>query len=423
MHWFDRVTRNIADAEAICEGETGTRDALLGLWLTMELVPEQHRDSYAQIPEVELAAEAADLDFRAIFTPPDNPSGRAPAIRGLVRDLAVRIRALELHLIELNDGSRSRTPSGNLATFAGYTAYLVLMPPKTRVPKDRQPFRLRGLASSRLIPTSLHEFRVELVVPRDARGRLRRREEAGLVVGAGLFEGLELDQINHADGFIIRDARAPNQLAVIEAHLAMADKSKCTGVVYPEFTIGHSTLSDIVQRLSDGSWETGRISMIVAGSRHQNIDGGGFFNVATILDGYGETITDHRKLYSYSDHDLVEAIELGDTLHIVLLENTLFAFGICLDYCNPRVAPPYLDLDVDFILVPSCGEEKTMAAHIERSSEVMRNLRTHTLVVQQYHTSRPPPDPPLGYILARADRDEPTLQELATTEPWHVKTI
>lgn len=422
MHWFDRVRQNIAEAGDICDGEAGTRDALLGLWLTLELVPTQHRDSYAQIVEADLAADALAMDFKAIFEPPKDPKGKAAAIRALVRDLAVRLRALELLLIAINDGSRSRTASGNLATFANFSAYLVLMPPKTRIPKDRQPFRLRGLASSRLIPVSLHGFAVELVIPRDARGRLRRRDEIQLLLGAGLFEGLAFDQINHGDGFIIRDALVADQLSVIEGQLAMANQSKCAGVVYPELTIGNNVLTDIVERLSDGSWDTGGLSMIVAGSRHQEIDGG-YYNVATILDGYGETITHHRKLYSYSDHNLVEAIELGDTLHIVLLEDTLFAFGICLDYCNPRVDPPYLDLDVDFILVPSCGEEKTMEAHIERSSEVMRNLRTHTLVVQQYHTSKPPPNPPLGYILARAARDEPTLKELATMQPWHVKTI
>jgi hypothetical protein len=423
MPWFDTVRRNIRLASEICDGTAGTRDALLGLWLALDIVPTNYLDMYSAIPEAELAAEASRLEFDAIFADVQEPGGRTTDIRALIRDLAVRIRALETHLFrDQESGSRPTNANEYRVAFDGFEAYLIQLPPKNRAPRDRQPFRLRGLAASRLLPLEVGGYQVELVVPPDPRGGLRRKAKQELQIGAGLFEGIKFHTVEVEGGFAIPDATSPNQLDVIEAQLLEASSAKCGGVVYPELTIGEPVLREMIARIKDGSWTTAGLSLIVAGSRHVEI-GDHRYNVATILDGYGEGITEHRKLFSFHHRGHVEAIDLGTVLNVVLLEDSLFAFGICLDYCNPREPPPYLVLDVDFVLVPSCGEEATMKNHIQRSTEVLRDMGSHSLIVQQYFRENAPQDAPLGYVLSRRDPAVPTIKDVATMEPWQTAII
>src|SRR5206468_1253175 len=110
----------------------------------------------------------------------------------------------------------------------------------------------------------------------------------------------------------------------------------------------------------------------------------------------------HRKLFQYSDGSSeAESIQLGEELQILVLPDAIFAFGICLDFCNTSEDPPYADLDVDYVLVPSCGNESTMVGHIKRSAEYMDRQMTRTLVVQQFYADPPPAGAPLGWVLAR----------------------
>lgn len=110
-------------------------------------------------------------------------------------------------------------------------------------------------------------------------------------------------------------------------------------------------------------------------------------------------------------------------MQVLVMEEGLFAFGICLDFCNISERPPYLDLDVDYVLIPSCGNETTMSSHVDRSGELMIKLKARTVVVQQHFPPKPDGTSPLGYVLARLDADRPALETLVTNDPWHIRVI
>lgn len=83
-----------------------------------------------------------------------------------------------------------------------------------------------------------------------------------------------------------------------------------------------------------------------------------------------------------------EAIELGNCIPVLVLEQAILAFAICLDFCNLPEDPPYPDLDIDYVIVPSCGGASTMQGHIRRSSVLLAKLKSRTMVVQQYFADR-----------------------------------
>jgi predicted amidohydrolase len=213
-------------------------------------------------------------------------------------------------------------------------------------------------------------------------------------------------------------------LEAIRGQIRDASIAQCTGVIYPELTITANTLTAMCDGLSDGSWSECNVSMIVAGSRHHTDAEGNRFNVSTVLDGYGNQVGEHKKLFRYSEgvgpH---EAIELGSELQVLVMEEGLFAFGICLDFCNMSESPPYLDLDIDYVLVPSCGKESTMKSHVERSTDIMAKLKSRTVVVQQYYREKPEDPGPVGYVLARTGPEVPQLDSLASDTAWNIRVI
>ena len=341
----------------------------------------------------------------------------------LLRFLAVRIRALENELYSLSDGAPARQPAHCEVRFEEDSAFLLLRNSRVRTAKTGDSFRRRALRSSRLFPKKIGDFNVKLVFPHDPRGRSRALRNSVISMGAGLFENLELKVRSVSGGFIVEDAVAPLQLDVIRDQIVRASKHDCVGVTFPELTIGKATADAVASRLGDGTWDC-ELSIMVVGSRHEAAAPERWFNVATILDGYGTVINSHRKLFRFSDGEGPhEAIELGDTVVVVVLEQVVLTFGICLDFCNLSEEPPYPDLDVDIVVVPSCGGASTMRGHIRRSGDLIRKLKSKSFVVQQHYAERPTSSDPLGYVLARTSSSEPTIEDVTRREPWTLATF
>jgi hypothetical protein len=418
MDWTDTVRELVKEAAASPEGLSGTRDALYCLWLAIRRAPDPVRDMFRSIDEDWLANEAARLDLASIFTDVPMAAGSTAESEALLRALAVRVRVLEELFLSMYDGAPLQTGADCVARGGGTSAYIVPRPPKSRAAKTGDYFLRRGLRDCRIIQSRIGDFDVELIFPEDPRSRLRAINETEFVVGAGLFENLKLVLETKNERFLVSDAVSPNQLEVIEAHLAAATKRACAAVVYPELTIGRTTLGEISRRLSNGTWDVPHLSILVAGSMHA-ADGGRTYNVATVFDGYGQTVVQHRKLYRFSKGaTLIEDIDLGTKLHVVVLEDAIFTIGICLDFCNLMETPPYVELDVDFVVVPSYGTETTMVGHVERSTDVMKKLKCRTVVVQQF--DEPVKPQPLGYVLARINENVPPLGDLATDLGWNI---
>lgn len=412
------VRLTLQHAEELCDGLAGTRNAILGLWLAIDRAPSNVRDLFRGFDETALQNEAYDLEVADFFRGVPDRAGTRAEKQAVLWALAVRLRALELYLRSISDGGVLRLSTDCLAVFRSDSAYILLKEPRNRVAETKDSFRRRGLRHARLIPTKIGDFDIDLIFVEEPLGRARAERSIPLSLGTGLFEGLKFKTTKIPDGFIIEDAYAPSQLDIIRDQIALASHVECTGVVYPELTIGDATLSSISRSLSD--WNC-NLSIIVAGSRHHTEENGSRFNVAAVLGGYGQLLAEHRKLYRFNDGSGPhEAIELGTRVPVLVLEQALLAFGICLDFCNLAEEPPYLHLDVDYVLVPSCGGQSTMRSHVKRSSDILARLKSRTLVVQQFYTETPSADDPLGYVLARTAAQEPDVDTLERREPWLV---
>lgn len=423
MSWIGLVRSTLRSAETVCSGLAGTRNAVIGLWLAIDAAPRNVRDLFRGFSEDELQKDADELSTTELFKEPPSPARSTAEKAAVLRWVAVRLRALESLLYSMDDGSPVRNPLDCLATFEGRSAYILLREPLHRHAKTGDSFRRRGLRRARVIPTTIDDFNVKLVFVDDPRGRVRADLGAPVRSGAGLFEGLKLTQKNVPGGFIIADATSPSQLDVIRGQIADASAAGCMSVVYPELTVSKATVSEVSRSIADGSWECA-LSILVVGTHHEADLAGRWYNVAAILDGYGNLLEPHRKLFRFNDEDGPhEAIEMGTCIPVLVLGQAVLAFGICLDFCNLAEDPPYLDLDVDYVIVPSCGGASTMLGHIRRSGELLAKLKSRTVVVQQFYSDTPIPKDPLGYVMVRISQPDPQLDEVVRTVPWTLCTL
>ena len=128
----------------------------------------------------------------------------------------------------------------------------------------------------------------------------------------------------------------------------------------------------------------------------------------------------YRKRDIFRDPDgRIEAVERGSQHDLLITSSGIFTFGICLDFCNLVGRSPYERLDVDFVLVASCGNDATMGGHIDRSRSLLINRRTRVFIVQQSDTDRQ--DDMIGYILnPTGSAKSIVLSETLTGEPWNI---
>ncbi|ESZ22829.1 hypothetical protein [Mesorhizobium sp. L2C084A000] len=422
MAWI-AVVRKMLKSIRQMDGLEGTRNAVYGLWLAIDAAPKLVRDMYRGFPESKLQSEAAELEQHQIFADPPAALRTRADKEKLLWWLAVRLRALENLLYDIADGSPVRRASDCMASHAKQSAFILMRDPLHRAAKTGDSFRRRGLRHARVIPTKVDDLEVVLVFADDPRGRTRAARAVPLSSGAGLFKDLQMTIEDVNGGFIVTNAIAPSQLDVIRDQIAMASAVDCIGVVYPELTVSKPTAHEVARCIGDSSWKC-ELSFLVVGSHHEKTDDG-WFNVAAIMDGYGNALEPpHRKLFQFLDGEGPhEAIEHGTYLPVLVLEQAVVAFGICLDFCNLAEDPPYPNLDVDYVIVPSCGGASTMKGHIRRSTELLEKLKSRTMVVQQFYAAKPTASDPLGYVLARVDPAVPTLADLEKTVPWTVCSL
>ncbi|MGE8131496.1 hypothetical protein ACQKQD_31500 [Methylobacterium sp. NPDC080182] len=416
--WFERSRVDWVEANRIADGTTGIRDAIYGLWRAMAAAPLNVRDLYRGIDEESLMSAAADVASRQSLPELPSPYPDNAARDATFTALAVGLRALELKLAGLADGGTLRRGQQCLASFGGDRAYVVPIRPRHRRAATRHPFARRALVGLRVLPLSHMGVNVRVRFQEDPNRQCGDPNE-DLPMAAALFPGLVFDVEDTSGGFRIRGANSADHLGVIERALRSADASGCLALTLPELTVDDATLAAVRTKMGDGTWVLEKLGVFVAGSRHADVGGGRFVNVATVLDRYGADVAEHRKLFRYSDgagpH---EDIALGDTIEVLVTTEAILAFGICLDFCNRTEPSPYPWLDVDYVIVPSCGGLTTMRGHVERSNELLQVMKTRSMVVQQHYGDHPSDAPPLGYVLARREGEPPSVDELATSDDW-----
>jgi len=424
--WILEANSNLKKAANLIDSPVTFKNAIFAIWSSMNDAPDRIRNFFRFFGEKDLQDDASSRSLESLFNPLRVGDGSDDYQMEMFRELAVRLRCIEQAFYAMDDGGTSRSQRRYKVNFKGNEAFFLNRAPKNRIAKDGDPFFRRAFERSRIIPGRIGDFKVLLETPNDAPGRARASGGQDFKVGAGLFNNLTLSIDTGTDkGFVVKGVECANQFETISTQLAAAATSNCAGVVYPELTIDDDTVARMQYSMAAGEISTRGISFVIAGSWHVEVGDGRYVNQSVMLDASGTPIAKHRKLYRFLEkNSSYERIEGGQSLTVTVLGDMIISSAICLDFCNIFDHPPFDQLDVDLLLVPSCGGVGTMGQHIEKAEWMSRQSRVKTVVVQQHYDEHTLPSPPdaIGYLLGGKKKGI-ALSGGAETEQWSVLTL
>lgn len=212
-----------------------------------------------------------------------------------------------------------------------------------------------------------------------------------------------------------REVRITSLLAAVSA----AAEAGAHIIVFPEFTLDIDQRSLLVKHLYSKQWPT--LLMVVAGSFHETV-GAQTFNTAPLYSSNtGECLLTHRKLRIFGDLEFgpkhgAEQVDLGDAVQVLATPVGCITVLICKDFIDAHASVESLltEVPVDWVLVPSFGDEKTIKAHKDRAKALaIVKTGTHTVVAQTLNTAIKPVQPPKECVRGfghAAGRTEPEPQ-------------
>lgn len=179
-------------------------------------------------------------------------------------------------------------------------------------------------------------------------------------------------------------------------------------IVFPEFTIDLAQRKALVRHLRKRTGDA--LTLVLAGSFHEPREGPAY-NTAPLLNGKGTGVLTHRKLVLFGDQELgAEFVEAGDTLHVLLTPIGCMTVLICKDFMDAHesLAALLSEVPVDWVLVPSFGDEKTLRAHKAKARQLaLVSVGSSVVVAQTQNTvqfpSGEPPLPGFGHIGGKKD--------------------
>ena len=194
---------------------------------------------------------------------------------------------------------------------------------------------------------------------------------------------------------------APHDARMASLHRTMDDaQAECAQViVFPELTIDLAQRTLLTQRLRKQAGS--HLVLLQTGSFHETLategQNGKTFNTAPLLNAQGRPLLTHRKLRAFSaagsgtdsaTDPVTEDISLGDSIHVLATPVGLLTVLICKDFldAHPSVQTLLSDVPVEWVLVPSFGDEKTVRQHKARAKS-LGHVQTggHTVLAQIFN--------------------------------------
>lgn len=251
--------------------------------------------------------------------------------------------------------------------------------------KRNQSFKNRGLIHNRIIPVTIDDLTVRLIILDTIEDDVRRPRKR---FGAAVFKDFDVDLAHNSDDrFHAASVNSVQHAIDIERQLEASSKEDCFIVVWPELTMPDSHRKKVSRILKDNIlMEHPRVypDIIVAGSWHET-ENGSRYNVSHILNRFGRTVAKYRKTVAYSDGEHgIEDIKLGSEFPLIVTNSIVAAFGICKDFCTASRSSPYHQVKADFVVVPSMGRISTMHEHKTAASNLRNTTGSRVFIVQQH---------------------------------------
>lgn len=386
--------------------------------------PDEIKRRFSDFKETLLAA-AAESEIDKLFTSGFGFmfDGEAPDA-AIFERLIVFLRALEAVLIQGHDGSLPVNPNEAWRVcFADEDDVFLVPVPRRKwrcdppVDKEHDTFPRRALIAHRLIAVeydnaSISFHRVEEL----------KTAKTSLGFGAALFPDVDFVESVHDGRFVVTSFSARGQSQVISDAIRNSHYQDCFATVFPELTVSPETLEQILFQLVEKPFLDDRPyispTLVLAGSWHVSCSDG-HKNSCQIFDGDGQPIITYDKRLSYGGgRKDREDIVAGDRFPILVTSEGLVAVAICLDFCDGLFDGIYSDLDVDVIIVPSCGDDNTMDGHLRKAANSNIRFSTTTFVVQQGY---PVKANKTGYVMLCANGRPPTVGQTEVSDTWLTK--
>lgn len=174
------------------------------------------------------------------------------------------------------------------------------------------------------------------------------------------------------------------RLESIRRNWSDARRAGADGLVLPELTVTLEHRAEVRGWLERG--EGTPLELVVAGSFHEE-DTSCCYNTSELWDGMGRPLLRHRKLRPFGDADgAAEDIADGNALEILDTPIGIFALVICKDFLDDyhRVTTLFREVPVDWLFVPSYGDDKTSTLHRARARQLAHvGPGTTTIVATQ----------------------------------------
>jgi hypothetical protein len=186
------------------------------------------------------------------------------------------------------------------------------------------------------------------------------------------------------------EPHASRQDALLQT-LAAAAQAGAQVVVFPEFTLDLQHRDQVAVYLRQNPSD---IQLVVAGAFHepeQATNPLDAYNTAPVFTGSGRRLFVHRKLRLFGRDDVgAECAQVGNSLHVLVTPIGCMTVLICKDFLDEdaRVDNLLAEVPVDWVWVPSYGDETTLRGHKERARKLATvTVGTSCAVAQTQNTA------------------------------------
>lgn len=385
------------------------------LWFLIQSAPRTLRDHYSALSEAEIGPVVVllrnNLDDGRLGWQFTGDYARDAL------EIGAQMRALNDELAVRPAFLAATSP----ISFYYPTLDAFIIPRGKAKPLDRRPgpgngFTRRGTPNHRILPRVLGEtYIIELLWSPHFAFSVPTATE--LELGAALFPGERITWEGPRDACVASAAVCIREATIIQEHLDGAFKAPLIAAVWPELSMTDSRRKALAEGLSDLSLARDPLAgptVVVAGSWHEKRNGQ-IVNLMRIFDKHGVQRLEFEKISRFVGGGLAEGNTPGNIIPVLINNDALVSFAVCSDFCVIDERVPYLDLDVDLILVASLGNENALNGHEHNAREHRTIYGSHTFLVQQHERN----NDPLGWVLPRAG-DPPSSGE---DRSWSTRQI
>lgn len=410
-NWISAAREVLKRNEDDSHATASIRRRLFRAALLISNAPYQVKQTAIRVSEKQIAARARTIadNSRESEKITSGVLTGSSSNEEIVAAVLAYTRLLDLELRELGAAYGLSEPATFYVKAENVDGYVIPLPAQTRK-SVRTQLPARAIVHHRILPRTLPvgmSVHLEGLKGRD--GRLPKTRRNAICAG-GVFPGLEVETKEHDHGFVVSDIKCSAPEKIIDACVRRSRVENCDFLAFPELTVPPSGIAALIEELGT----TAENPMItVAGSWHHQTSDGAFVNRSDIINRWGVKIAEHYKFSQYVDKDLgPESIKFGKDILCVLTPLGICTFGICTDFCDVGTEIPYLDLDADYVIIVSMGNDKTMRGHIDNAHRYNIKWKGTVFVIQQ------PVAGGVGYALFSQPGTRRSLPDTLMTDSW-----